>query len=170
VQAGCEKGGLLGEDGELTGVALTAGVGLAREALDTDDITTPDVVVLDGERNVGGVVQVGGHDLALGAVDGNFVEAEVLARCTDVVDTARNADLLVLDLLALLEVAILLLEFAQVVGNLELVWVGRERLFGVLELLDSATADLEVLLCLLATHSSSRKGSKLRHPLTLGFN
>jgi hypothetical protein len=69
-------------------------------------------------------MKVGGHDLALGAVDRDLVEAEVLARCTDVVDTACNADLLVLDLLALLEVAILLLEVAQVVGDLELVWVG----------------------------------------------
>jgi hypothetical protein len=154
VQAGCEKGGLLGEDGELTGVALTAGVGLAGVTLDTNDVATPDVVVLRCERKFGGVVEVGGHDLALGAVDGDLVEAEVLARGTDVVDTASNGDLLVLDLLTLLEVAILLLEVAQVVGDLELVRVGRERCLGVLELLDPSAADFEVLLRLLAAHSS----------------
>jgi hypothetical protein len=160
----------LGEDGELARVGLAAGVGLAGETLDTNDVASPDVIVLHRERNIGGVVQVGGHDLALGAVDGDLVEAEVLARGTDVVDTAGNADLLVLDLLALLEVAILLLEVAEVVGDLELVRVGRERLLGVLELLDSPAADLEVLLRLLAAHSSHYIGYIICHSLTLGFN
>jgi hypothetical protein len=160
----------LGEDRELARVALAARVGLAGEALDTDDVASPDVVVLHRERNIGGVVQVGGHNLALGAVDRDLIEAEVLARGTDVVDTAGNADLLVLDLLALLEVAILLLEVAEVVGDLELVRVGRERLLGVLELLDSPAADLEVLLRLLAAHSSHYIGYIICHSLTLGFN
>jgi hypothetical protein len=115
-------------------------------------------------------VQVGGHDLALGAVNGDLVEAEVLTRGTDVVDTTGNADLLVLDLLALLEVTILFLEVAEVVGDLELVRVGREGLLGVLELLDSPAADLEVLLRLLAAHSSHCIDCTIFHPLTLGFN
>jgi hypothetical protein len=100
--------------------------------------------VLHGKGCVGLVVKVGSHDLALGAVDSHLVEAEVLASSTDVVDTAGNADLLVLDLLALLKVAILLLEVAQVVGDGELVRVGRKGLLGLLEVLDSPAADLEV--------------------------
>jgi hypothetical protein len=150
VQAGRKEDGLLGEDGELAGVGLALGVGLAGEALDTDDVASPDVVVLDGERRAGLVVKVGGHNLALGAVDSHLVEAEVLASSTDVVDTASNADLLVMNLLALLKAAILLLEVAQVVGDGELVRVGRKGLLGLLEVLDSPAADLEVLLCCLS--------------------
>jgi hypothetical protein len=150
VQAWRKEDGLVGEDGELTGVGLALGVGLAGEALDTDDVASPDVVVLHGEWCLGLVVKVGSHDLALGAIDGHLVEAEVLASSTDVVDTASNADLLVLDLLALLKVAILLLEVAKVVGDGELVRVGRKGLLGLLEVLNSPAADLEVLLyCLL---------------------
>jgi hypothetical protein len=95
-------------------------------------------------------VKVGSHDLALGAIDSHLVEAKVLASSTDVVNTAGNADLLVLNLLALLKVAILLLEVAQVVGDGELVRVGRKGLLGLLEVLDSPAADLEVLLCFLS--------------------
>jgi len=146
VQAGRKEDGLLGEDGELAGVGLALGVGLAGEALDTDDVASPDIVVLHSEGRVGLVVKVGGHDLALGAVDSHLVEAEVLASSTDVVYTASNADLLVMDLLALLEVAIFLLEVAEVVGDRELVRVGRKGLLGLLEVLDSPAADLEVLL------------------------
>jgi hypothetical protein len=119
-------------------------------------------------------VKVGGHDLALGAVNSHLVEAEVLAGSTDVVDTASNADLLVLDLLALLKVTILLLEVAQVVGDGELVRVGRKGLLGLLEVLDSPAADLEVLLgCLLVAllfHLLIDMIQCLLFRLTLGFN
>ena len=174
VQAGCEEDGLLGEDGELARVGLTARVGLSGEALDTDDVASSDVVVLHGEGCAGGVVEVGGHDLALGAVDGHLVEAEVLARSADVVDAAGDADLLVLDLLTLLKVAIFLLELAQVVGDGELVRVGRKGLLGLLELLDSPAADLEVLLCRLLVASRffllANMAQCLLSRLTLGFN
>jgi hypothetical protein len=149
VQAWRKEDGLVGEDGELAGVGLALGVGLAGEALDTDDVASPDVVVLHGEGCLGLVVKVGSHDLALGAIDSHLVEAKVLASSTDVVNTAGNADLLVLNLLALLKVTILLLEVAQVVGDGELVRVGRKGRLGLLEVLDSPAADLEVLLCFL---------------------
>jgi hypothetical protein len=174
VQAGRKEDGLVGEDGELAGVGLALGVGLAWEALDTNDVAASDVVVLDGEGCAGLVVEVGGHDLALGAVDSHLVETEVLASSTDVVDTASNADLLVLDLLALLEVAIFLLEVAQVVGDGELVGVGRKGLLGLLEVLDSPAADLEVLLCCLLVayffHLLIDMVQCLLLRLTLGFN
>lgn len=144
VQAGGEEGDFLGEERELARVA-GARVGAARVALDADDVSTAQQLVLLGKGLVAGRLLRLAHDLHAHTLGADIVEAQVGSRRTLVVDAGSNVQSLLLLVLARLEVAELLLKFAQVVVDVELVRVG-VGLVVLAELLDGSAADLEVLV------------------------
>lgn len=85
------------------------------------------------------------HNLDLHTLTAEVVESEPGRRGTVPVDTSGNSDLNITECLSGLEVFILLKDVRDFIGDVELVWVWVGRL-GRSELVDSAGADLEVLL------------------------
>lgn len=97
------------------------------------------------EGDIAGRILGLAEDLDLDALGADVVEDELGASSTLGVDSARNADLGLLLLLALLEAVVLLEEIAQIDGDLELVGI-RVWVLGLTELVDLVAADFEVLL------------------------
>lgn len=144
VQAGCQKDDLGGEDGKFA-VRAVLGVRTARETDNTNDITSPELLMLLLKWHITGSKLSLADHLNLGALCADIVENQLGAGGTLGVDATSNADGHVGLLLTLLKTFIGLEELAQVGVDLELVRVG-VRLLGLAQLVDALAPNLEVLL------------------------
>ncbi|KAI3476298.1 hypothetical protein L1887_62135 [Cichorium endivia] len=139
LEAGREQLDGAREDGQL------ALLGLAGHAGDADDVAAAEQVVDGGKVAVGVVLELGG-DLHLDALAVEVVEAQLLAGGAHVVETAGDADLLVVEVLARLDLALVLGdELGERDGDVELVRVG-VRVLGLAEGGDGPEATLVVLV------------------------
>lgn len=145
VQAWRQQNDFPRENRKLT-VGPVLGTTPTRETDDTDNVTSPEVLVLLFKGNIASGVLTLAKNLYLHTLCADVVEVQLGARTTLGVDSTRNADGDFGLLLALLETLVVLQELAQVVGDVELVGV-RVGLFGLAELVDSLASDFEVLLC-----------------------
>lgn len=144
VQTRGQEDDLGGEDGQLTVITVLRR-SATRETDNTNDITSSEVLMLLLEWDAAGGILCLAHHLDLLALSTDVVENQLGTRGTLGVDTASNADRNIGLLLALLQTLVLLQEFAQVVGDLELVRI-RVGVLGFEKLLNLLASDLKVLL------------------------
>jgi len=144
VQAWRQKDNLPGEDGELS-LRSVLGVAATWETDDTDDISSPQVLVLGLEGHVTRGVLGLADNLDLDPLRADVVEYQLRTRSALGVYPSRDAHSHVGLLLALGEALVVLEVLPEVIGDLELVRV-RVWVLGLAQLVDTSTADLEVLL------------------------
>jgi hypothetical protein len=144
VQARGQEHDLSSEDRQLTIVAVL-GITATRESDNTDNITSPEMLVLSLKGNIAGSILSLAHHLYLHTLCADIVEDQLGTGRTLGVDSTGDTDGGVGLLFALGETLVVLEELAQVIGDLELVGVG-VGLLGLAQLVDSLAADFEVLL------------------------
>lgn len=144
VQARRQKDDLSRKDRKLT-IGSVLGASPTGESNNTDNVASPEVLVLLLERHVASGVLTLAHNLHLDTLRTNVVEIELGARAALGVDSTGDANSGLGFLLALLKTLVVLEELTQVIGDVELVRIRVGRL-GFAELIDSLAADFEVLL------------------------
>lgn len=85
------------------------------------------------------------HNLHLDTLCANIVEHQLVSRGTLVIDSSTKSDLHILLVLSRLQRIVLGDELAQIVVDVELVWIWGWVL-GLTEFIDGARSDLEILL------------------------
>lgn len=144
VQARRQKDDLSRKNRKLT-IGSVLGASPTGESNNTDNVTSPEVLVLLLKWHLASGVLTLAHDLHLDTLSAKVVEVQLGARAALGVDTTGDANGGFGLLVALLETLVVLEELAQVIGNVELVRVG-VGVLGFTELVDSLAADFEVLL------------------------
>lgn len=144
VQARSQEHDLRSENRQLT-IGAVLGVTATREADNTNNITSPEMLVLSLERDIAGSVLSLAHYLHLHTLSADVVENQLGTGGTLGVDSTGDTNGLVGQLVTLSKMIVVLQELAQVIGDLELVRVG-VRLLGLAQLVDSLAANFEVLL------------------------
>lgn len=144
VQARCQKHNLRREDGKFT-IGPVLGATTARESNNTNNITSPEVLMLLLKGDAAGSVLALAHDLYLYTLRADIVKVQLGARAALGVDSTGDANGDIGLLLALLEALVVLEELTQVVGDVELVRIG-VWVLGFAELVDFLASDFKVLL------------------------